>query len=139
MVTERFDAWNVGKNAEGRPIAAAGADLGFDLRQLRLECVAGGRLEYIPIAADGQPVRSMWIDADSDTVGEMQLQNGRLSGKRASDLSQAFLRAEKEATANNAKEWAMLLVINDQGRAAAPLYSQGFAQMRAHMLANCKG
>ena len=37
------------------------------LRELRLECVPGGRLEYVPVATNGAPVSSLWVSGKDDT------------------------------------------------------------------------
>jgi hypothetical protein len=140
-VTSSFGAWTIAAGSDGRLVATARlANPGGPLRELRIECRTGGRLEYVPVTADGTRVQSIWLNSGiDDTQSQLQATSGRFSGAAAAELSKQFLAAEADAKRNGAAgEWAFEITVNDSNSSGSNIQAAGFSRMRAHMLANCK-
>src|SRR5262249_55774163 len=136
---QTFGSWQVASGQNGRPVATSAAvGVESSLRELRIECVPGGRLEYVPVPAKSGTINSMWIDGADDTQSELQLANGRATGRTAALLSKEFMTMEGNARKDGAQNWGMRFVVNDPNGMESSIGGNGFSQMRAHMLANCK-
>lgn len=138
---QKFGFWQTSVNADGRPAATSNAANSADasIRQLRLECVAGGKLEYVAVPAKAETIQALWVDGVDDMQNELPLVNGRVTGKAAAQLSKEFLTAEANARKDGAQnEWTMGITANDANREASRINGAGFSQARSYLLANCK-
>ncbi len=102
---------------------------------LHLECVPGGRLEYVPVALVlNRTMRAIWVD-DTGDVFTVRLNNQRASGRAAADLSQLLLKTEKWS---QGQPWTVQMSTNSETGPFSDMPMHGFGRMRAYMLANCK-
>jgi hypothetical protein len=144
VVPTRFGSWSISAGADGRPIAATLAANGppsesGPLQALRLECVAGGKLEYVPVTAKNSPARALWLNGADDNLNEMRLVNGRAAGAFAATLSKEFGTSEANIRRNGtADNWVMEMTVDDSNTPMSNIQMNGFSQMRSYMLAHCK-
>lgn len=104
---------------------------------LRLECVANGRLEYVPHGIGSR--RVLRVHGSDDNMIEMRLVNERASGASAASLSKEFLVTEANHTRNgNGDNWSMEMNMEGDGSTMSEIRMNGFSKMRNYMLANCK-
>jgi hypothetical protein len=137
----KFGAWSITADPSGRPVAASPSVNAPDVtvRRLQLECAVGGRLEYVPISAKATALNSLWVSGMDDAQSELPVVNGRLSGKSAAWLSQAFLKAEASAAKSGQAKWGLSVVADNPNIVAVTdVDGAGFSQMRSYMLAHCK-
>lgn len=113
---------------------------GDELAGLWLQCMPGGRLEYVPIALKlFSKIQSLWVN-DGGNVHEMRLVNERASGPSAVTLSKTFLAADAIAIRDGGGDrWVMEMSIHGENGPMSMIPMGGFSKMRAYMLANCKG
>lgn len=126
--------WHLGSTPGGRPFAASttAEGSGRALKELRLECVPGGRLEYVPVTSSGAPVQALWFEGSNTPIA---VSKGRVVGPAAVQLSKEFL-AEEEGRAPD-DEWFVALVVNAPSL-GSKVRGRGFAETRKYLLANCK-
>lgn len=128
VVNNRLVAIAKSRNPKSDPMAG-----------LRLECVAGGKLEYVPVALFLGTMRSLWIHGADDNMNELRLVNQRASGPAAATLSKEFLTADANMTRQGAgDDWSMEMNLEGDGKPMAAIQMGGFSKMRKYMLANCK-
>jgi hypothetical protein len=136
--------WQIGSTPDGRPYAIAETVEGDGgrIKALRLECVAGGQLEYLPVTTHGAPVHAILLDVDMENTAnavELKAVNGRIAGPSAVRLSKEFLTAEAEARKQDPTEdWAISLILNDPMYAGDMINGRGFSEMRQSLLQHCK-
>ncbi|MET4802819.1 hypothetical protein [Bradyrhizobium sp. LB11.1] len=140
----QIGSWSISTGADGRPVAAttavkaATSETG-PLQALRLECVAGGRLEYVPVTAKSGPARALWLNGADDNLNELRLTNGRAAGAFAANLSREFGTSEANIRRNGtADNWVMEMTVDDSNSPMSNMQMNGFSQMRSYMLAHCK-
>jgi hypothetical protein len=126
---------------DGRPTAMARAvtHQGDQLAGLNLECVSGGRLEYVPVALKlFDPIRTLWINSAGD-VFTFPLTNGRASRSTAVAISKQLL-AEEAAyiRQGSADKWTLEMSIDSDNGPMSQIQLGGFSKIRSYMLANCK-
>lgn len=140
LAQQIFGAWKITQGADGRPVAVTTAKPGEpgQLSELRIECVAGGRLEYAPVALKPGQMLSLWI-SDAGESSEMRLIKGRASGPSALTLSKMFLQFDANYRRNRTTDWSVEMRINDENGPMSDVPMGGFSDMRSFMLANCKG
>jgi hypothetical protein len=126
--------WHLGSTPDGRPFASSttAEGSGRALKELRLECVPGGRLEYVPVTSTGAPVQALWFEGSNTAI---VVSNGRVVGPAAVQLSKEFL-AEGAGRAPD-DEWFVALVV-DEPSLGSKVRGRGFAETRKYLLANCK-
>jgi hypothetical protein len=135
-----FGSWHVTAGQDRRPIATSQPDKRTDLplQGRRLECVAGGCLEYVPVSGKAEAFKSVWISGMDDLQSKLPLANGRITGKSASWLSQELLKAESNAAKSGQKTWGPGIVAGDPNSETTDIVGSGFSQMRGYMLAHFK-
>lgn len=136
---QQFGAWKIIAGPDGRPVAMTSAKPKEpdQLAGLRIECVAGGRLEYVPVALKLGQMLSLWI-SDAGDSHEMRLIKGRATGPSASTLSKQFLTYDANYLRNGQREWTVEMRIDDENGPMSDVPMGGFSEMRRFMLANCK-
>lgn len=136
----RIGKWRIAV-LNGRLTAIANVDKsdGDQLAGLWLQCVPGGRLEYVPIALKlNSRLQSLWVNKAGD-VHQMRLVNERAAGASAVTLSKTFLAEEAVATRQGGGDsWTMEMSIHGENGPMSMVNMAGFSKMRAYMLANCK-
>ena len=140
---KKIGAWTVEKLANDRPAAYVDRDPGSwsgdDLRSFRMECVAGGRLEYAPVGKPGLTVRTLRHDEsgdDPDYDARIPLVRGRSAGAAAVKFARDLLKLEKSAAAG--VSIGLPLVVNDQVmRSSTSFTVSGFSKARNFVLDEC--
>ena len=126
---------------DGRSIAMAKAvsHQGDQLAGLNLECVAGGRLEYLAVALKlFDPIRTLWINSAGD-VYKFNLVKGRASGSAAVAISKQVLAEEAAYLRQGSGEkWTLEMSIDSDNGPMSEIQMGGFSKMRSYMLTNCK-
>lgn len=138
-VPAQFGAWKIVLGADRRPVAMANAAPQGPARfaGLRVECVAGGRLEYVPVAATPGAMTSLWFN-DGGNVFEMKLSRGRASGASATTLSKEFAAMDAGYARGGQAKWTIEMSVESDNGPMAEMAMDGFSEMRRFMLANCK-
>lgn len=140
----QIGSWSISASADGRLIAVTVAAKGppsetGPLQALRLECVAGGKLEYVPVTAKNSPARALWLNGADDNLNELRLTNGRAVGAFAATLSKEFGTSEANIRRNGGGDsWVMEMTVDDSNSPMSNMQMNGFSQMRSYMLAHCK-
>jgi hypothetical protein len=140
LAQQAFGAWKITQGADGRPVAVTTAKPGEpgQLSELRIECVAGGRLEYAPVALKPGQMLSLWFDTGGNILG-MRLVNGRASGADAVALSREFSTMDANIARGGQADWSTDMSIESENGPMSDVPMGGFSNMRRFMLANCKG
>lgn len=127
--------WRI-KDLNGRLTAMAMArhHEGDQLASLWLQCVPGGRLEYVPVALKLGEIRALWVDHAGD-VFTVNLNKGRATGATAVALSKEFAAQEPKT---NQDDWFIEMSLASPNGPMSEILMGGFSKMRAYMLANCK-
>lgn len=142
--TVRLGDWKIITD-KGRLVAMAvrkgpASTDGGHLAGIRLECVAGGRLEYKPVSLKGlfQPLGALWVHGIDDNIQVIPLPQGRVNGAGNALLSKEFSRIESFANRGRPSAWTVEMGVGGQDRLMQEIKMTGFSQMHAYMLANCK-
>ncbi|MFZ5734390.1 MAG: hypothetical protein ACOY4O_16760 [Pseudomonadota bacterium] len=138
----QIGAWRIAIKSDGRPQASTKSNYdGADrLSGLILECVAGGRLEYVPAVLKlNGAAKSLHVHGKDDNMNGFNLTNGRLSGAFAATLSRELLQAEVNAHRQGVGDkWDIGMTVDDPFVEESMVQMSGFAKMRSLMIANCK-
>ncbi|HEY0329879.1 MAG TPA: hypothetical protein VGC77_12355 [Rhodopseudomonas sp.] len=123
----------------GRPVALAKSEKpdGSHLAALRLECAAGGRLEYVAVAARNG-FDTLWVNGIDDTLHTIPLVKGRVTGADNVLLSKEFLTMEGIAKRDNRPGWGMEMSIDGPEAGMQTIEMGGFSKVRSFMLSQCK-
>jgi hypothetical protein len=139
---KQIGAWRIAIKSDGRPQASTKSNYdGADrLTGLILDCVPGGRLEYVPAVLKlNGAARSLHVHGKDDNMNGFNLTNGRLSGAFAATLSRELLQAEINAHRQGmGDKWDIGMTVDDPFVEESMVQASGFTQMRNYMLANCK-
>lgn len=131
--------WKIAAAGDGRPLASvAGEPMPGGIREIRIECRPGGRLEYVPVSTGGEPVRALWFVGTDDREFAVPLSNGHVAGSNAAALSRELLALEKLMLGKGSRQWSAAFILNDENHDRSEINFTGFSKMRAHMLASCR-
>lgn len=135
----QIGTWRIAAAGDGRPLASvAGEPMPGGIREMRIECRPGGRLEYVPVSTGGEPIRALWFVGTDDREFAVPLSNGHVAGSNAAALSRELLALEKLMLGKGSRQWSAAFILNDENHDRSEINFTGFSKMRAHMLASCR-
>jgi len=141
-IPSQVGAWLIRTKNDGRLHATAKVSNGHPdrLAGLILECMPGGRLEYVPavLKLNGF-AKSLYVHGKDDNMNGLNLSNGRLSGESAATLTRELLQAEINAFRQGlGANWDIGMTVDDPYVEESLVQMTGFTRMRKLMQSNCK-
>jgi hypothetical protein len=120
-----------------RPVAVSriATSTTTQLTGIRVECVAGGRLQYVPVVSKA---KTLWVHGVDDIIHAIPLVKGRVNGNDNTLLSKEFLNSEANFLRQGNATWSVPMSVTSENDVATVINMSGFGRMRSYMRTNCK-